>query len=329
MGIRNLNRYLLENCHTAITTHPLRNFARKKVVVDTSIYLYRFIADGALIPQLYAMISILLSNEITPIFVFDGKAPAEKWDLLQQRHFEKIEAREKYENLEKILNVITDPIEQESIRKEMEVLKRQMTRVTDENTAQAKALFDACGVQWIVADGESDHICAYMVKSKKAWACISDDMDMFVLGCTRVLRNFHLVNQTVMYYSLPSILRELSFSMTEFRQIAVISGTDYNINQTNPSNTNLIETLKWFYEYKRFRTSTQGGNQRNSSVDFYDWLQRYTKYVKSPENLSKIYHMFDIPEKVEYKYSSVKIQIKRPNYDAIFKIMQENGVVMM
>lgn len=322
MGIRNLNRYLLENCHTAITTHPLRNFARKRVVIDTSIYLYRFIADEAFIPQLYTMISILLSNEITPIFIFDGKAPIEKWDLLQQRYLEKVEAKQKYENLEKTLDLVVDLDEIEYIRKEMEMLKRQMTRVTEEHTLKAKELMDACGVQWIAAEGESDHLCAYMVKSKKAWACISDDMDMFVLGCTRVLRNFHLVNQTVMYYSLPSILRELSFSMTEFRQIAVISGTDYNISQTNPSNTNLIETLKWFYEYKRASSSHHHAN-------FYEWLQKYTKYVKSPENLKRIYQLFDIPENVEYKYSNVKIQLKRPNLDIIHKIMAENGIVIV
>jgi 5'-3' exonuclease len=144
MGIRNLNRYLLENCTTAITNHPLHNFAGKRVVIDTSIYLYRFIGDGALIPQLYAMISVLLSNHVIPIFIFDGKAPIEKMDVLRQRQFEKAEAREKYEILQKRLETeVVEPVLAEMMQREMDILKRQMIRVTEEHTSQAKELMDA------------------------------------------------------------------------------------------------------------------------------------------------------------------------------------------
>jgi 5'-3' exonuclease len=326
MGIRNLNRYLKEHCNTAITVHSLRDFSGKRVVVDTSIYLYRFIGENALIPQLYTMISILLSNHITPLFVFDGKAPPEKRELLRRRQVEKIEAREKYEQLTGYLETFENVMSEKDIdvvRKELEVLNRQMTRVTDEHLNQAKALMDACGVQWIVAEGESDVLCAYMVKSKKAWACMSDDMDMFVLGCTRVLRSFHLTDQTVMYYSLPSILRELGWSMTEFRQITVISGTDYNTGSLDTITTNLTETLKWFVEYRRSNTKC---------ADFYDWLIKNTKYVKHPEELKHTYQLFglaDAGNPVWETHSDFRIQLKKTQFDAIRDILKNHGILLV
>jgi flap endonuclease-1 len=324
MGIRNLNRYLHENCTKAITQHSLRDFAGKRVVIDTSIYLYRFVGENALIPQLYTMISILLSNRIIPFFVFDGKAPPEKRELLRRRRLEKEDAKEKYEFLSnKIKSGDIHPDEMATIQREMDILNRKMTKVTEEHIQQAKDLMDACGVQWIVADCESDQVCAYMVRSKAAWACISDDMDMFVLGCTRVFRNLHLTNQTVLYYSLPSILREIGVSMVEFRQIAVISGTDYNIDQMDSNTTNLTETLRWFQEYRHAKKYT--------NMNFYDWLLKYTKYIKNMENLKHIYSMFDISETDEclFKYSDLRIQLKFANLHNICTILNENGMVIV
>ena len=329
MGIRNLNRYLTEHCNTAITSHPLRDFAGKRVVIDTSIYLYRFVGEEALIPQLYAMISMLLANRIIPIFVFDGKAPPEKRELLRRRQIEKIEAKEKYELLATRLQEEGDkmtPREIEAIEKEMDILHRQMTRITEEHIQSAKDLMDACGVQWMVSAGESDQLCAYLVRSKKAWACMSDDMDMFVLGCSRVLRNFHLGNQTVLYYSLPSILRELKWSMKEFRQIAVISGTDYNVDKFDGLTTNLMETLKWFAEYRRM---TIYGNAKET--DFYDWLSKHTKYIKNYAVLKQTFLLFEENDSEEFtkQYSTIRVLLKKANIDKIRDMMKKSGVSLM
>jgi flap endonuclease-1 len=324
MGIRNLNRYLHENCTNAITQHYLRDFAGKRIVIDTSIYLYRFVGENALIPQLYSMISILLANRMIPLFVFDGKAPPEKRELLRRRRLEKEYAKERYEILAKTLETeAMSPKEIAAVQKEMEVLNRQMTKVSETHIQEAKDLMDACGVQWIVAECESDQVCAYMVRSKKAWACLSDDMDMFVLGCTRVLRNLQLTSQTVLYYSLPSILRELGLSMVEFRQITVISGTDYNIEQTDNMTTNLTETLRWFQEYRFAKKYTNMG--------FYDWLMKYTKYIKNMDMLNNIYQLFDISEKDEslIKYSNIYIHFKPIQLEKIRTILGENGITVL
>ena len=59
MGIKNLNRFLRENCtNKSIFKVHLKQFANKKIVIDTSIYLYRFLTDGALIEKMTYLLSI-------------------------------------------------------------------------------------------------------------------------------------------------------------------------------------------------------------------------------------------------------------------------------
>ena len=80
MGIRALNKFLQAKCKSSIKSIPLSELSGKKIAVDISIYLYKYISDNALLENLYLMISLFRTNNITPIFIFDGKPPTEKND---------------------------------------------------------------------------------------------------------------------------------------------------------------------------------------------------------------------------------------------------------
>ena len=56
-------------------------------------------------------------------------------------------------------------------------------------------------------------------------------MDLFLYGCPRVLRYLSLINNTVIIYHLHSILNDIELTFNEFKEICVISGTDYNYNK--------------------------------------------------------------------------------------------------
>jgi hypothetical protein len=63
MGIHNLNRFLLNNCtHESINKKHMKFLSGKTIVVDTSIYLYKFIANNLLIENMYLLITIFLSS---------------------------------------------------------------------------------------------------------------------------------------------------------------------------------------------------------------------------------------------------------------------------
>jgi len=319
MGIKNLNRFLRDNCSKkAITKKHLSYFKNKTVVIDTSIYLYKFASEGSLMESMYLFISVLKSYRITPLFIFDGKPPPEKNELLRQRKLEKKDAEQKYNALQAKLQSTNDNEDSKEIIQEMDNLKRQMVKIRDEDIKNVKRLMDAYGVIYYDAPGEADRLCAYLLKNGKAWGCISDDMDMFLYGCKYVIRNVSLMNHTAIYYDTDKILSELDMTENRFCEIMVLSGTDYNMN----SNTCLNETIKWYYEYIKY------ANNVNNPYGFYVWLLKNTKYITDYSRLINTYRIFQFNNNTDLEnWDNIEIIEKELNNVALKEIMGKEGFV--
>ena len=111
MGIKNLNRFLFDHCSKkSICKIHLSELAGKTLVIDTSIYLYKFSYEDSLIENMYLFVSILKHYKIRPLFIFDGKPPPEKRDLLQRRRMEKKDAENKYMKLKELKSIIKEEI---------------------------------------------------------------------------------------------------------------------------------------------------------------------------------------------------------------------------
>ena len=264
MGIKHLNQFVRQECPDAIRHITFADLAGKIVVVDASIYMYRFLADQALLENMYTMVSLLQMHGVVPVFIFDGKPPDEKRTLLNKRKYLKRAAEIKYNNakVQLELSCCRDADATHSLN----ALRRRFIRLRDADFDRVKLLLQALGVNYIVAPGEADALCAQMVLKRKAHACMSDDTDMFVYGCPRVLRHLNLMDETVTMYDMSKILNMLGITMTEFRQICVISGTDYAAMHLH-----LKLTLKLFKQYKK---CIQEADETGSIVatDFYTWL---------------------------------------------------------
>jgi len=114
MGIKNLNKFLLDNCSKkSIKKTHLKELTGKTLVIDASIYMYKFLIENTLIESMYLFVSILKHYKITPIFVFDGKPPPEKKELLIKRRLDKLEAEQQYLQIQKSLETETDEIKKE------------------------------------------------------------------------------------------------------------------------------------------------------------------------------------------------------------------------
>ena len=85
MGIKNLNQFVKRECPGAIKTISFADLAGKVVVVDASIYMYQFLANQALLENMYTLITVFQLRGIVPVFVFDGKPPDEKRRILNRR----------------------------------------------------------------------------------------------------------------------------------------------------------------------------------------------------------------------------------------------------
>jgi 5'-3' exonuclease len=314
-GIRHLNRYLRDNCSESIRCINLSELSGKKIVVDISIYLYKYEAEDALLENMYVMLSIFNHYNITPIFVFDGKPPPEKKALLQKRREDKENAQEEYDNLQKQLESKTEEDDKQEIISAMILLKKQLVQINKEKIESVKSLIRAFGATYYDAPGEADELCAMLVIKKKVWACLSEDMDLFVYGCTRVLRYFSIMAHTVVLYYTKGILEELKMTQKEFKEICVLSGTDYNMNANgNNDKVNLKLTMRHFKKFKE-----------SESKDFYEWLLANTSYINDIQILNKINDMFNLQEEREKLaiFNKIKIANGPVRQEEIEEIMKQ------
>jgi flap endonuclease-1 len=288
MGIRYLNRFLREHCVEGINKIPLSDLKGKKIAIDTSIYLYRFIKENALLENFYLMISIFREYNIIPLFVFDGKPPKEKNEILKKRKDDKLIAENKYIELKEKLDS-ADKKDIKQIKENMEILQNDFIKISHTDIENVKELMKSLGVSYIKAPSEADKLCAKLVCTQKVYACLSEDMDLFVYGTSRVLRYISLLHKTVIMYDMEIMLSQLNLTLDEFKSICIISGTDYGMCNEN----SLFKTLKYFKKYKK-----------SKETDFYEWLDENTNYVDNIYNLYGIILLFslnDMPEYTDFK----------------------------
>ena len=243
MGIRLLNSYLNRNCST-ISKISFSALSGSTIVIDTSIYLYKFKALNTLLDSMKQLLQLFKKYSITPIFIFDGKPKQNKKQTLIKRQKEKAIAWETYLK-------VKDTESKDMLQK----LRNQYIRVNQSDVETIKEMMDTFKVRYIQAPYEADEICARMMIHVKY--CMSDDMDMFAYGCTNILRSVNIHDETMLLYNLKEILKELRISQKDFQFICSASGTDYT--------ESTLTIYDWFQKYDSFIKS--GG------TDFYECIQ--------------------------------------------------------
>jgi 5'-3' exonuclease len=209
-------------------------------------------------------------------------------------------------------------MDKQEILNNMDILKKKFISISKNDIEMVKNLIRAYGSTYYDAPGEADELCAMLTMKDKVWGCLSEDMDMFVYGCTRVIRYLSLMNHTAVVYDLKGILNNLCISQQNLRDICVLSGTDYNI-ECDDTNT-LTKTLKYF---KKFHKS-------NSNLHFYEWLNiNYSNMIKDYELLMKINDMFDLSTN-HYNikiFELIKIKNGPIMKDEIKNILRSDGFI--
>ena len=265
MGIRCLNKFLTKYCSNSITKLHLNELNGKRIAIDANIYMYEFYSEGKLMEGFYYMISIFKYYNIEPIFIFDGKTPENKYETIKERQANKIIAENKYNKLAEIY----DENCQELIN-----LRKQFIRLSKNHFSDVKNLIEYMGITYIEAPFEADEICAKLVLTNSVYGCLSEDTDMFAYGCTRIFKNINLKKETIVEYNLCNILKYLNINLENFKQLCVISGTDYN-----------KETKGFMYYYNIYKNKYRIVSNKYHS--FYEWLYM-NNYNYDYDNLLKI-----------------------------------------
>jgi len=290
MGVKLLSRLLKTECYKETKQVHLSSLFGKKICVDVSIYLYRYKSQNTLIESFYTMCSLFKRYNIVPIFIFDGKPPESKKEELTKRREKREECLKKYEDLKKNCgnNINKDQ------ERELNYLKRSMTKISWEDVNIIQNLFDSYGIKYMTANGEADVLCASLVLKKKVYAVLTEDMDLFAYTCPIVLRYFSLANHSCILYDLKKILTKLNMNKENFQILCVLSGNDYY-----DSNNNIFHYLKLYGKYKK------------SSLDigFIQWLLN-NKHIDDNDMID-ILKTLDIyktvkNELVNYPYTNIR-----------------------
>jgi len=280
MGIRMLNKYLIEYSGSSMKHRTLFELKGKKIAIDVSIFLYQFKGKGALIENMKEMISQFQQYKITPIYVFDGTPPEEKIDVLNQRDIYKKVSKEKCISIVETLNTNNDlsEIDRSALIDKLNAERKKCLRITNANIRDVKKLMTIMGAPYIDAEGEADELCVYLVRKNIAWACLTQDMDMFVYGCSRVLRNYNMEKGTFNLYTMTSILDNLRMTQGEFTEICSFCSDYYKTKFT------IFSAMGLFYKYLK---------KKRGIISFYDWLI-YTKVIthEARDQLNAVKNMF-------------------------------------
>jgi flap endonuclease-1 len=321
MGIPRLNKLLLEKCsQQSIYNIHLESLQGKKIAVDTSIYLYRFLSDGNFMEQLYLFLSLFKYYRIEPVFIFDGKPPAEKSATIKKRKDIRKEASKEFEELSQLLLTATDE-EKSEIEKKMSNLKRKMVRITWGYIDKAIELMTAYGFKHYLAPNEADQLCIYLNHIGEVDAVVSDDMDMIVAGCSYVIRSINMGTHEAVFYDTAKILVDMDLTKETFIQIAALSSNDYEITG-NKISISIKRGYEYYQKYKDENTDT---------ITFYEWLVLQNVSVNYNELLS-ICKLFDIGNSIPQMQEFVEItKMSKPrlNLSAIKAIMRSYNFIFV
>jgi len=266
---------------------------------------------------MFLLLTIFNKYKIIPIFIFDGKIPVEKKELIKRRMNERLEAQKEFNLLKEKLQ-LTKNENKEEIMNSINILKKKIIYITKDKMNKIKNLIHNYGGIYYEAPFEADELCALLVKKQQVWACLSEDMDMLVYGCSRVLRYLSLINHTVVLYNYNQILEELNLNSNYFKEICILSGTDYNLNQNEIT---IFKIFKYYYQYIN--------NNNLDKNEFYEFLSLQKEAIKIDllllENIKKI---FNIEKQDNLNIDLEKLNLlNKFNYNNLKILLEEEGFV--
>ncbi|MCS7126282.1 MAG: flap endonuclease-1 [Aigarchaeota archaeon] len=222
----------------------LEDLRGKAIALDAYNMLYQFITiirgvDGKPLMDRQGRITSHLSGlffrtinflkaGIKPIFVYDGRPPDLKQQVLEKRMERRAEAAQLY------LQALEEGRVEEARK------YAQQAAVLDEFIVESsKKLIRLMGLPIVQAPSEGEAQAAYLAIRGDAYASASQDMDSLLFGSPRLVRNLSIVGKRklpgrkeyvevepeIIY--LDKLLSSLKISREQLIDIAILVGTDY------------------------------------------------------------------------------------------------------
>lgn len=257
-------------------TVPIDTMSGKRLVVDTSIYIYTFKAthQDRFLECFKCMIHMCEQYNIELVFVFDGISPEEKCREKMRRVKQRQDQKKRVEELindlsiyknsgvvsEKLQlmhdkfvttnrsNVITftnfnHVVAQKCIEKQ----QNNIVEISTHDINSLKILLTEKNIKYITAQGEAEAACSAIVTQKLAHAVITKDSDAFACGASIVITNINLSKHEVSVVTIEEILSVFELDYTSWLDLCIMCGTDFNDNiyKIGP-----VRALQYIKKYK-------------------------------------------------------------------------------
>jgi len=283
----------------------------QRIAIDGYNVLYQFLTsirqvDGSLLTDsegrvtshlsgIFFRFSKLVENGIKLCIVFDGKPPALKKNLLEERRQRKLKAQIEWEAAIEAGDIET-----------ARTKAQQTTRLDSSMVSESKKLLDLLGIPWVDAPSEGEAQVASLLNQGMVDYGASQDFDTVLFGASKFIRNLtlsgrrKLPKQQKWVEVSPEIIDlEKSFQILELNReqlidVAILMGTDFNpgIDGVGPK-----RGLKLVQEFGRAEGALE-------------------KLGKSIENLDEIRALF-----LEHPFVDFTPEWKTPNVESTFSYL--------
>ncbi|XP_011501900.1 PREDICTED: exonuclease 1 [Ceratosolen solmsi marchali] len=227
MGITGLIPFLEKSSRKT----NVSEFSGMTVAIDTYCWLHKgsfSCADKIIMGQVtdlyvkYCMkfVHMLLSHNIKPILVFDGRhLPAKSETEIKRKHLRDANRKR-----------AVDLIKMGKTYEGKNLLRRSLN-VSHEMALEVIKACQACNVDCIVAPYEADAQLAYLNISGIADVVVTEDSDLTLFGCKKILFKMDLYGYGILVEQdrlhLAMGMKEPNFHIDKFRYMCILSGCDY------------------------------------------------------------------------------------------------------
>lgn len=230
MGIRGLNGFIKWKLPRVRKSLRWSEYRGQTWGVDCSCLLYR--ARGSNLCVITVIASLLVRMRtagIRAVFVFDGRTPTSKSDVVDQRR----EARQIIQKEMLTLQVELDAeglnmSDRADLERRHASLQKKAPTVTSGDKNELKQFLYACGVQFITAAGEADDVLGYLCRIGTLQAVVSTDMDMLARGVPLLIIPETTDIAVLTEIRLAEVLSGLRLTYAQFVDACMLMGSDYS-----------------------------------------------------------------------------------------------------
>lgn len=269
-------------------TSAIPDLAGKKFAVDAYNTIYQFLSsirgqDGTPLQDFKGNVTghltglfyrncRLLENGIKPIYVFDGKPPEFKSDVLGERKARKTDAEARW----------AAALEKGNMA-EARTAAQQTSRLTQKMVGEAKELLGYMGIPVVESPSEGEAQASQMVIEGTADAVASQDMDCLLFGAPLLLRNLSVGGRRKLpgkqewvivepeFMALEDVLSTLGVSREQLIWMGILVGTDFDegVKGVGPK-----KALKIVKESKSLKDAAEKSNAL-SELPLFESVERF------------------------------------------------------